>query len=60
MSDGHPEFADAMYDQPTAMNSEPSVTVRHEDLQVVKQLTPQCPEVFSRQRTDTNVMAGYI
>jgi len=59
MRDWHPEHTDTLHEQPSTVNSEPSVSVRHEDLQVVKRQTPQCPEVFTRQRTDTNVLAGY-
>ena len=50
---------DPLDQQPSSVNGEAGVTVTHEDLQVVKRQTPQCPEVFTRQRTVTNAMAGY-
>ena len=51
-------LADAMHEQPTTVNSETGVTVRHEDLLVVKRQTPQCPEVFTRQRMSPTSRPG--
>ena len=50
MSDGHPELSNAVHEQPAPVHSHTGVTVRHEDLRVVKRQTPQCLEVFTRQR----------
>ena len=38
---------DTMHQQTATMNGQTSVTVRHEDLRIVKRQTPQDPEVFT-------------
>ena len=48
VGNGHPELADAVHEQPATVHRETGITVRHEDLLVVKRQTPQCPEVFTR------------
>src|SRR3954453_19323471 len=47
-----------MHEQPATMHRQTSVTVRHEDLLVVKRQTPQCPEVFTRQRMSPTSRPG--
>lgn len=60
MRDRYPLITDPLHEQTTAMNSQTSVTVTHEDLRVVKTAISTAPEVFSLgQRPVTNVLAGY-
>ena len=55
----HSKFADSMHRQTTTVHGEPGVTVRHEDLQAVKPQLQNARRSSPRQRTDTNVLAGY-
>jgi len=53
-------LADAANQQTTAMHSQASVTVKHEDLRTVKTAISTAPEVFaSDQLSVTNVLAEY-
>jgi hypothetical protein len=59
MGNRHALDADPMDQQTTTMNSQTSVTVRHEDLRLVKTAISTAPEVFALGQPDTNFMAGY-
>jgi hypothetical protein len=59
MSDRHALFTDPFYEQTTAMQRQSSVTVRHEDLRLVKTAISTAPEVFASRQPVTNVPAEY-
>ena len=60
MRDRHALLTDAVHQQTTTMHGQTGVTVRHEDLRVVETAIPTAPGgLHSRQRTVTNVLAGY-
>jgi hypothetical protein len=59
MSSRHPLLADPTHQQTPAMKRQTSVTVRHEDLRLVKTAISTAPEVFLSDQPITNVLAEY-
>jgi hypothetical protein len=60
MRDRHPHIEDPLHQQTPTDERETSVTVRHEDLRVVKTAISTAPEVFALRQPVTNLMAEYI
>jgi hypothetical protein len=60
VGDRHAESADAMHQQSATMHGQTSVTVRHEDLLVVKRANSTMPGGLHASADVTNVPAGYI
>ena len=57
--DRYPLLSNPTNQQTATMHRQPSVTVRHEDLRVVKTAISTAPGVFALRQPVTNVLAGY-
>jgi hypothetical protein len=59
MRDRHALITDPLHQQQPAVERQTSITVRHEDLRVVKTAISTAPEVFALGQPVTNVPAEY-